>query len=186
MVQAIYWLTPNVFLMPSEQWGSFYILVFTQNYRKKHRTTPQRNSDFRKILNELEEQKMAVTDQLKRAGVVWEPVEAKPPKLHLPNSSGNTSVTAGIKALPQQQETKWHHNAHRRKWVSGFLQSNVTNEKSVGKIQWRRRRCCWGGNVTRRKCDKGFTVKDLMMHLTALAFHDEIFLFVCFFVEVLF
>lgn len=49
---------------------------------------------------------MAVTDQLKRAGVVWEPAEAKPPKLHLPNSSGNTSVTAGIKALPQQQETK--------------------------------------------------------------------------------
>lgn len=44
--------------------------------------------------------------KVKRARKVSEPVEAKPPKLHPANSSGNLSVTAGIKALPQQQETK--------------------------------------------------------------------------------
>lgn len=36
---------------------------------------------------------------------MFEPVEAKPPKLHPPNSSGK-SVTARIKVLPRQQETK--------------------------------------------------------------------------------
>lgn len=34
------------------------------------------------------------------------------------------------------------------------------------------RRCC-GGKVTGGKCDEAFTVKDLMMHLTALALHEE-------------
>lgn len=50
---------------------------------------------------------MAVSDQGKRAREVWGGgFEAKPLKLHPPDSSGNTSVTVGMKALPRQQETK--------------------------------------------------------------------------------